>query len=65
MKHGLFGEDIRKVRPVKPWSPDDGGDKDSGPQRPKVGRPDTEELLKKMRRVDPDKVRRFPRQPGQ
>jgi hypothetical protein len=42
------------------------GDSDSGgPGRPEVSRPDTSDLLKRMKRVDPDAARRYRQRSGQ
>jgi hypothetical protein len=38
---------------------------DSGPTRPDVSRPDTKELLRRMRRVDPETARRYRQRSGQ
>ncbi len=43
----------RIQKPSVPWGPKQGGDGD-GPKAPDVSRPDTEDLLKKMRKVDPN-----------
>jgi len=55
----------RTQRPVAPapWGPKeaDGG----GPRSPDVSRPDTKELLKRMRRVDPDQSRRYRQRTGE
>jgi hypothetical protein len=53
----------RIEKPVAPWGPKPGdGD---GPKAPDVSRPDTKELLKKMRKVDPDQSRRYRQRTGQ
>jgi hypothetical protein len=53
----------RKVVPGEPQrKPSDEGD---GPSRPEVERPDTNELLKRMRRVDPRQARRYRQRSGQ
>ena len=41
-----------------------GGDGD-GPKAPDVSRPDTQELLKKMRKVDPNQSKRYRQRTGQ
>jgi hypothetical protein len=41
-----------------------GGDGD-GPGKPDVKRPDTNELLKRMRRIDPEQARRYRQRSGQ
>ena len=54
----------QKVRPFSPGpSPSGGGNE--GPKAPQVDRPNTEELLKKMRKVDPDQARRYRQRTGQ
>jgi hypothetical protein len=56
-------ERIQKpVEPV-PWGPKqgDGG----GPRSPDISRPDTKDLLKKMRKVDPNQSKRYRQRTGQ
>lgn len=55
-------EQSRKRKPVTPGP--GGGDPD-GPSAPGVDKPNTEELLKRMRRVDPDQARRYRQRTGQ
>lgn len=38
---------------------------DSGPSAPKVERPNTNELLKRMRNVDPDRAKKYRQRSGQ
>jgi hypothetical protein len=45
-----------------PAAPGGGGE---GPAAPKVDKPNTEELLKRMRKVDPDQARRYRQRTGQ
>ena len=45
-------------------APGGGGDA-GGPAAPKVEKPNTEELLKRMRKVDPDQARRYRQRTGQ
>lgn len=54
----------RVQKPAVPWSPrqGDGGD---GPKAPDISRPDTQELLKKMRKVDPNQSKRYRQRTGQ
>jgi hypothetical protein len=52
---------IQKPLPPAP-APGGGGD---GPAAPKVEKPNTEELLKRMRKVDPDQARRYRQRTGQ
>jgi hypothetical protein len=55
----------RTQKPVEPapWGPKqgDGG----GPRSPDVSRPDTKDLLKKMRKVDPNQSKRYRQRTGQ
>ena len=44
----------RAPRPTKPI--DDGEEPDTGPRRPRVERPSTDDILKRMRRVDPNQA---------
>lgn len=44
-------------------SPAPGGG--GGPTAPKVDRPNTEDLLKRMRKVDPDQAKRYRQRTGQ
>ena len=44
--------------------PDGDGDNE-GPKRKEVNRPDTQELLKRMRRVDKDQSRRYRQRGGE
>ena len=55
---------VRKVKPASP-SPGGGGDDEGGPKSPKVEKPNTEELLKRMRKVDPDQARRYRQRTGE
>ena len=52
-----------KPRAVKPL--DSGDEPDDGPRRPKVERPGREDLLKRMRKVDPNQARRYRQRTGQ
>jgi len=54
-------DQAQKNRPVAPGS-GGGGD---GPSAPKVDKPNTEELLKRMRKVDPDQAKRYRQRTGQ
>jgi hypothetical protein len=54
---------MRKTHPVAP-APGGGGGGE-GPRSPQVEKPNTEELLKKMRKVDPDQARRYRQRTGQ
>jgi hypothetical protein len=55
----------RTQRPVDPmpWGPKQGeGD---GPRSPDISRPDTKDLLKKMRKVDPNQSKRYRQRTGE
>ena len=54
-------DQAQKNRPVAPGS----GGGGEGPSAPKVEKPDTEELLKRMRKVDPDQAKRYRQRTGQ
>jgi len=50
---------------VRPLEGDGDGVDDDGPRRPKVDRPNTDDLLKRMRRVDPNQARRYRQRTGE
>lgn len=54
-------DQAQKTRPAVP-GPGGGGE---GPTSPKVEKPNTEELLKRMRKVDPDQAKRYRQRTGQ
>jgi hypothetical protein len=56
-------ERIQKPVEPAPWGPKqgDGG----GPRSPDISRPDTKDLLKKMRKVDPNQSKRYRQRTGQ
>lgn len=54
----------RIEKPAAPWQPQQGGDGD-GPKAPDVNRPDTKELLKRMRKVDPEQSKRYRQRTGE
>ncbi len=56
-------DQMRKTSPTVP-APGGGGGGD-GPKAPQVEKPNTEELLKKMRKVDPDQAKRYRQRTGQ
>jgi hypothetical protein len=53
----------RLPAPVRPGGETD--DLDQGPRRPRVERPAGDEILRRMRRVDPDQARRYNQRTGQ
>ncbi|HUR45134.1 MAG TPA: ubiquitin-like protein UBact [Candidatus Saccharimonadales bacterium] len=54
---------IQKPQPVLPGGGGGGGGE--GPRSPQVDKPSTEELLKRMRKVDPDQAKRYRQRTGQ
>jgi len=56
----------RTQRPVSPapWGPKE-GDSGSGPKAPDISKPDTRDLLKRMKRVDPNQSKRYRQRTGQ
>lgn len=52
----------RPAGPV-PWEPNPGGG--DGPKAPDVKKPDTKDLLQRMRKVDPDQSRRYRQRTGE
>jgi hypothetical protein len=53
---------IQKPQPVTPGGPGGGGGE---PREPQIDKPNTEELLKRMRKVDPDQAKRYRQRTGQ
>ncbi|MFN0069158.1 MAG: ubiquitin-like protein UBact [Limisphaerales bacterium] len=53
---------MQKPRPAAPGGPGGGGE---GPRAPQVEKPDVNDLLKRMRKVDPDQARRYRQRTGQ
>ena len=54
----------RAPRPTRPID-DGGGAPDGGPRRPRVERPSTDYILKRMRKVAPNQARRYRQRTGQ
>ena len=54
---------IQKPQPPQP-APGGGGGGDE-PSAPKVEKPNTDDLLKRMRKVDPDQAKRYRQRTGQ
>jgi hypothetical protein len=50
---------------TRPTAPGPGGGGGEGPSAPKVDKPNVEELLKRMRKVDPDQAKRYRQRTGQ
>jgi len=55
-------DQAQKNRRGAPSGPGGGGE---GPSAPKVDKPNVDELLKRMRKVDPDQARRYRQRTGQ
>jgi hypothetical protein len=60
-----FGMPDRTQRPAgpAPWSPKEGDG--GGPKAPDISKPDTRDLLKRMRKVDPNQSKRYRQRTGQ
>ena len=58
-----FPERIHRPTSPVPWEKKEVDE--GGPRRPDVDTPDTKELLKKMRRVDPNQAKRYRQRTGQ
>jgi len=58
-----FSERINRPASPAPWERKEG--EEGGPRRPDVTAPDTKELLKKMRRVDPNQAKRYRQRTGE
>ena len=55
----------RQERPFEPTSKPPGPLEDGGPRQPDVGSPDKENLLKRMRKVDPKQAERYRQRTGE
>lgn len=58
-------DDDRATRPTGPAEPLRKEGDETGPSKPDVQRPDRSDLLKRMKRVDPDQARRYRQRSGQ
>jgi len=58
-----FPERISRPTSPAPWEKKES--EEGGPRRPDATAPDTKELLKKMRRVDPNQAKRYRQRTGQ
>ena len=56
-------ERVQKPTDPAPWGPKEGDG--GGPRSPDISRPDTKDLLKKMRKVDPNQSKRYRQRTGQ
>ena len=61
--HAQFPERIHRPPSPAPWEKKETDE--GGPRRPDVDTPDTKELLKKMRRVDPNQAKRYRQRTGE
>lgn len=55
----------RAPRSPRPINEPGDGQEDPGPRRPQVDRPNTGDLLKRMRKVDPNQARRYRQRTGE
>ena len=60
----ITGEERRQM-PTAPIDPLRKEGDSGGPGKPDVKRPDTSDLLKRMKRVDPDSARRYRQRSGE
>jgi len=58
-------DDDRATRPTGPAEPLRKDGDETGPSKPDVERPDRSDLLKRMKRVDPDQARKYRQRSGQ
>lgn len=58
-------DDERTTRPIAPADPLRREGDETGPSKPDVQRPDRSDLLKRMKRVDPDQARRYRQRSGE
>ena len=61
----LFRGEERRQLPTLPTEPTRKDGDGGGPGKPDIQRPDTSDLLKRMKRVDPDAARRYRQRSGQ
>lgn len=59
----MMPDPVQKQRPAGPGGGGGGGG--SEPTAPQVEKPNVEELLKRMKKVDPDQARRYRQRTGQ
>jgi hypothetical protein len=55
----------QKTRPAGGGGPESPSAPGSGPSAPKVDRPNVDDLLKRMRKVDPEQAKRYRQRTGQ
>jgi hypothetical protein len=61
----IFRAEERRQMPTLPMEPGRKEGDSGGPGKPDVKRPDTSDLLKRMKRVDPDAARRYRQRSGE
>ena len=54
-----------RIQKPQPTIPPGGGGGGDAPRAPQVDKPNTDELLKRMRKVDPDQAKRYRQRTGQ
>jgi len=54
-----------RIQKPQPATPAPGGGSGDVPRAPQVDKPNTDELLKRMRKVDPDQAKRYRQRTGQ
>src|ERR1700692_1683072 len=59
----LYAERTQKPPTPAPWEPKQGDG--NGPRSPDVSKPDTKDLLKRMRKVDPNQSKRYRQRTGE
>lgn len=64
MNDVLMNEDpLRRQKPIAPAAP--GGGEGGGPAAPKVDKPNIDDLLKRMKKVDPEQAKRYRQRTGE
>ena len=61
----LVGSLDRKERPVDPISKPSGPGEESGPKRPETDSPSRDNLMKRMRKVDPKQAEKYRQRTGE
>ena len=61
----VIGSLDRKERPVDPISKPSGPGEDSGPKRPETDSPSRDNLMKRMKKVDPKQAEKYRQRTGE
>ena len=61
----LVGSLDRKERPIDPISKPSGPGEESGPKRPETDSPSRDNLMKRMRKVDPKQAEKYRQRTGE